>query len=188
MRVALAAVLMVAVGVFQPARASYVHLTLGDMVKRADAIVLGRVVAVSASTFDMKVDEVVVQKKRTSLKAGETLRVEKFEDWTCASRWRPYAAGDELLFALVRSEKQDGRWSTMGAAAEGEMPIENGQVYIGGNGDGMPRGSNKHRVYGADFWGESFPRQVVVEAIRTRKLTPVLKAAPFRPRAGARER
>jgi hypothetical protein len=59
---------------------------------------------------------------------SQKIRIQKFEDWTCAERWSKYSVGQEEIVFLIE-HKTDNYWIIMGAGNEGEMPIEKESIY-----------------------------------------------------------
>jgi hypothetical protein len=107
-----------------PARAGVeaVYIGLHELCLEADAIVVGRIVALEDEDFEVEITRRI---------AGVTLpgrvKLGRFEDWTCGQRWAPYALGQELLLFLERSP--DGkRLDPIGGTCEGEMPLIGGKV------------------------------------------------------------
>lgn len=143
-------------------RADYSPPSLTDLVLASDAIVVGDVEGLSANTFRLRVSEVVHGPIQSA-----TIEVERFEDWTCAARWAPYAVGQHALLFLNRHE---GRWQIRSAGGEGEMPIENGRVHVPGSYDGLaPSGSNAYgrlTVQGGTFVGFTLDERALAAALR----------------------
>lgn len=107
-----------------PARASVdaVYIELHELCLMADAIVVGRIVALDEENF-----EVAITRRIAGITLPERVKLSRFDDWTCGQRWAPYALGQELLLFLERSS--DGkRLASIGGTCEGEMPILDGKV------------------------------------------------------------
>ena len=118
-------VLVIALGLgVVPARASVdaVYIGLHELCLEADAIVVGRIVALDDENF-----EVAITRQIAGVTLPARVKLSRFDDWTCGQRWAPYALGQELLLFLERSS--DGkRLDPIGGTCEGEMPILDGQV------------------------------------------------------------
>lgn len=107
-----------------PARASVeaIYIGLHELCLGADAIVVGRIVALDEDNF-----EVAITRRIAGVTLPARVKLGRFEDWTCGQRWAPYALGQELLLFLERSS--DGkRLDAIGGTCEGEMPILDGRV------------------------------------------------------------
>ena len=102
------------------AKADYVSTTLLDLVGTADIAAAGEIVEVHQDTFVLKVDETLIGEKH------ETIEIQQFRDWACASRWAPYKVGQKVLVFL---EEKDGEFTLPGAGGESESPIEGKFVY-----------------------------------------------------------
>ena len=77
---------------------SYTRFKLFELATVADVIVAGRIVDVRRKTFDFEVEADVV-----GWRGERVLRVQRFVDWTCHSRWARYAKGQDLLLFLRRA-------------------------------------------------------------------------------------
>lgn len=129
-----------------PARADYVPPPLNDVVLASDVIVLGTIVSVRASTFRVRVRRTIAGT------VGSTIEVERFTDWACASRFAPYATGQEVMLFLI---ERDGRYVIQSPGGEGEMPVVGGRVYVNSVYDTLaPRGttSQLYPVYGGQTY------------------------------------
>lgn len=107
-----------------PARASVeaIYIGLHELCLGADAIVVGRIVALDEENF-----EVAVTRQIAGVTLPARVKLSRFDDWTCGQRWAPYALDQELLLFLERSS--DGkRLDAIGGSREGEMPILGGEV------------------------------------------------------------
>ena len=63
------------------------------------------------------------------------LRIERFENWPCAHRWKSYEIGQEL-FVFIRSNH--GKLFSMSGGNEGEQPIQRDSVFVKGLGRPLP--------------------------------------------------
>src|SRR5262245_43628187 len=89
----------------------YDRLVIHELFAGADAIVLGSISGLQEQTFDLAVEEWFVGGHGQS-----TLRLKRFVDWTCASRWREYSVGQRVVLFLKGDR-------TLGAGNEGEWPV-----------------------------------------------------------------
>ena len=104
-------------------KADYTTTKLPELLKSADLIIECRVTKVLTETVDVEISEVL--KGDISLKQ---ITVERFKNWTCASRWASYKIGQTELMFLVKSSKS-GKWYIIGSGNEGEMPVIDGLLY-----------------------------------------------------------
>lgn len=161
--------------------AKYGHQGFASLYANADAIVVGEIVEVTSSEFGFRSDEVFRSSAKAPLKAGSVIRIARFRNWQCASRWMGYKKGQYLLLFLRHSEATAARspsWRALGAAAEGEMPIEKDQLYVGAVGDGSPI-AESHVVYGATYPSRVFALKKVLEALRSGAIPEELLRAPL---------
>lgn len=160
------------------ARADYSPPAIEDLVLASDAIVTGRIVALGPDTFTLDVREVVAGT------ASARIEVRRFADWTCAARWAPYAAGQEVLLFLDRGDR--GLFEIRSAGGEGEMPIDRGRVLVPSFYDELaPAGSDAHAVHavhGGRFVGTSAPQAELLDALRAARacFSVVRGGAPYR--------
>jgi hypothetical protein len=103
-----------------PCMALYAPPAFYQLAAGSDLVVLGRIVALDDSTFTLAVDDLLVGTSSDTL-----LRVARFEDWTCSSRWLPYAVGQREIAFLCRSGPG---YRTNSAGAEGEWQIRGDKV------------------------------------------------------------
>ena len=105
------------------------------MILNADKIVYGQIVAIDSTTFAFKINGSIT---------GDTgiIIVEKFENWTCASRWTNYRSGQTAFLFL---DTANGKLNVMGGGNEGELPIYKNSVHISGLSLLQNRSSNNPR-------------------------------------------
>lgn len=97
-------------------------MDLYEMIIKAEKIVYGTIVEVDSLFFTFHIEGSLT---------GDTglLKVRRFKDWTCATRWTEYKV-DQKLFLFLRTWK--GNLTSMSAGNEGELPILNESVFIHG--------------------------------------------------------
>ncbi len=98
------------------AAADYDRLKLFELVALADAVVAGQIVEVRDDAYDLRVERWIVGR------GPGGVRIERFEDWTCAGRWAPYETGQRVLLFLERTD-EPGPWRALGAGNEGDMAL-----------------------------------------------------------------
>lgn len=103
-----------------PCAAYYTPPTFYELVAGSHVVVLGRIVALSDSTYSLAVEEVLVGT------APDTLaNVRRFKDWACSQRWLPYAVGQREIAFLRRTASG---YRTNSGGAEGEWQVTGDQV------------------------------------------------------------
>jgi hypothetical protein len=140
------------------ARADYVPPALSWMVLTSDVIVRGTIISVSERTFRVRV------RRSIAGNVGRTIEVERFTDWACASRWAPYAVGQEVVLFL----RADGhRYRIQSAGGEGEMPIVNGVVHVSDAWNELAPGATmaSHPVYGGQLHGFRLDADELLDAV-----------------------
>lgn len=104
------------------ARADYDPLSLYEMIIKAEKIVHGTITELDSISLTLKIDG--------SLTSDSGLiKVERFENWTCASRWTEYQVG-QMVFMFLTT--WNGKLVAMSGGNEGELPILNNLVFIHG--------------------------------------------------------
>ncbi len=104
---------------------SYERYRVFELALHADIVVTGEIGAVQQETFDLRVEQRIVGGAEEP-----SIRVKQFDNWTCASRWTEYAAGQRVLLFL--SNPKDGVCSILGGGGEGEMPLHGTDVIVRG--------------------------------------------------------
>lgn len=102
--------------------ASYIETSLIELVERATCILYGKIVVVEKDEF-----KVVVIRSIKSCKQNDTISIQKFNNWTCASRYSEYVTGQEGVFFL---SSYKGELAPIGAANEGELIVKNDTGYV----------------------------------------------------------
>ncbi len=100
------------------AEADYFPLRLYDMILNADKICWGSIEKLD-STFFYVADN--------SSSKHQLIKVKRFKNWTCASRYANYKVGQKVILFLQNEKKH---FSIMSAGGEGEIPIINDSVSI----------------------------------------------------------
>jgi hypothetical protein len=156
---------MLACGLLVPmsASADYSPPSLPTLVLASEAIVYGEIVALSAETFELRVDEHVAG----PVPVGRRMTVHRFQDWMCAQRWVPYATGQRAVYFLRLHE---GAWHVQSAGGEGEMPVAGDRVHVSGAYSALaPSGTNPYdrlTVHGGTYSGFTLARSDLLAAVR----------------------
>ena len=69
----------------------------------------------------------MVLKTIKGLSKVDTIGIQKFKNWECASRYDEYQSGQGAIFFL---EQTDGTLRTTGAGNDGELVVLNDSVYV----------------------------------------------------------
>jgi hypothetical protein len=102
--------------------AEYSPKKLYEMAVKADKILYGTIIELDSSKYKLRIEGSLT---------GEngTISIVRFTDWTCAHRWTEYQIGQRLFVFLV---EKNGDYFTISGGNEGELPIQNDSVFIGG--------------------------------------------------------
>jgi hypothetical protein len=158
-----AALLMLALSLGR-AHADYEPVRLPALIGESELIVLGAISEVREKTFVLTDYDVIFGSRDEG-----PLEVGRFVDWSGASRWTAYRAGQTLLLflsapATAGEEGEPQPWRIRGIGAEGEMPVENGLVYTHGPVLGRS-GIQKYTVDQGTLYGRRFDLETFVSAI-----------------------
>jgi len=140
------------------------------MVGASDLVIHGSIVAVNEHTFVLEIKETLVGHHNDS-----QIEINRFQDWTCSSRWKPYETNQEVI-AFIRSlpepqaNSYKSRYALQSAGSEGEFPVIDGNVYY----HGYPI-AGIDSTNGKPLWGHTVPIDVMKSAIRDYKLLFVLE-------------
>ena len=104
-------------------KAEYIPIYLYGMIQGADLILHARIIEVLENEIELDIIE-----KIKGEYSHQKIIIEKFENWSCASRWRTYKVGQEELIFLYEDKKTEN-WKIIGAGNEGEITIENKKLY-----------------------------------------------------------
>ena len=101
-------------------KAEFMPMAIQELIVKSEKIVYGEIVNLDSTHFEIKIEG--------SLTGDSgTLRIRKFENWTCAWRWTEYKKGQNLLLFL---HTWNNELVSMGAGNEGELPINNNEIHI----------------------------------------------------------
>ena len=138
---------------FASTRASlaYTPYKLFELALQSDIVVYGRITALQAETFDLECERAIV-----GVQAPSILRVKRFVDWTCASRWSEYAVGQPVMLFLGKPDADSAYPWIQSGGGEGEMPLLGEDVVARGY---RVRGydDGPHDVSGGSVWGTRMP-------------------------------
>ena len=108
------------------ARADYSVPPAYDMLGASDLVVVGKISRLQTKTFDLRVSKVIAGKT-----AKRSIRVKRFRNWTCASRWTSYKVGQQVVLLLSRKTSKSP-WLIRSGGGEGEIPVVGKYVYLRG--------------------------------------------------------
>lgn len=94
------------------------------VVHSADLIVVGEITAVRAHSVRLRIEGTVFGSCNDSV-----ITVERWKEWTCDTRFAPYAQGQRLLMLLA---KHNDRYAPINAST-GELPVQQDSVSVPGN-------------------------------------------------------
>jgi len=98
----------------------YVADPLWHMALSADKIVYGEITELRENDYTLKIE--------SSLTGDSgTINIQRFQNWTCASRWAPYKKGQKVA---VFTENRNGTNHIISGGGEGEMEVKNDSVSI----------------------------------------------------------
>ena len=105
----------------------YVKTFLPSLIEKSKIIVHGKIVSVDRETF-----KIVTIKKIKSISKADTLTIQKFKDWTSASRYSKYEIGQEAIYFI---ELKKGKLKIIGDGNEGELFVKSDSAYFDNDGE-----------------------------------------------------
>lgn len=116
------------------ADAKYRPMGLPEVLARAELIVQAKILSVGKTTVTVEIEQALHGKLPAPGEDGQRprLRVQKFRDWTCASRWTAYRPGQRLVWCLTTVANSKTVYRPLGAGDEGELPVVGKHAYFGG--------------------------------------------------------
>ncbi|MFT5964043.1 MAG: hypothetical protein ACI9L6_000768 [Flavobacterium sp.] len=129
--------------------AKYDPLLVSQLIDKSTIIGVGEIKSIENRNVLVLFSDVIKGKL-----TNRTLKIEKFENWTCASRWTNYKKGQKIMFFLTMSK--EGIFKILGSGNEGELPIAKEKIYYKSLYGGLDKTSTKFVVYGSDLYGYSF--------------------------------
>ncbi len=103
--------------------ASYMTTYYPTLVEDSKIIAYGKIISVETETF-----KIVILKNIKQCKRFDTLTIQKFANWTCATRYAAYKTEQEGVFFMQLSKEK--KLIIMGAANEGEIITKNDVCYL----------------------------------------------------------
>jgi len=103
-------------------KADYKRLLIHETINVSQLIIQGKIIKVDSTYFTFEIKKCIKGEH-----FNKTIEVKRFKNWSCASRWGNYQINQEALLCLI---KRNNNWEVTGFGNEGEMPIENDNLYI----------------------------------------------------------
>ncbi|MCG8461008.1 MAG: hypothetical protein MI919_32385 [Holophagales bacterium] len=142
-----------------PSLARYLPPSLVDLLGKSDLVAVGVIAEVQASAFVLRLENTIAGSPGGS-PGRSTIRIERFENWACSTRWKPYLVGQRLLVMVRAVEHEDYEFAHRSAGWESEFPIVEGHAL-----------AHSYQVPGAEtvpfaenYVVPSIPLETVVEA------------------------
>ncbi len=107
------------------ARADYAHMTLFQMLTRAEIVVSGEVRNVTDTTYDLVISETF-----HGADLQDTLTVERVDTRRLGHRWADYEDGQQVILFARRAPGGDTTVLPLGAAGEGELPAKMDAIFL----------------------------------------------------------
>lgn len=145
---------------FFKAQADYDPTLLPELIDSSDLIFYGEIVAIQKGSITAKAVEII---KGVNPK-GEVV-IDKFKNWTCASRFAPYRIGQKEFFFLKRKNSIN-RYFALGAADEGEIPVVNQKVYYQHQYLSIDSKPRLFKVYSGAVRGYVYDKSKFAEALK----------------------
>ena len=145
---------------FFRAQADYEPTLLPELIDSSDLIFYGEIIAIQKGSVTAKAFELI---KGINPK-GEVV-IDKFKNWTCASRFAPYRIGQKEFFFLKR-KKSINRYFALGAANEGEIPVVNQKIYYQYQYLSIDSNPRLFKVYGGAVRGYVYDKSKFAEALK----------------------
>lgn len=137
--------------------AKYSPLLISQLIDNSKIIGIGEIKNVEGKQISVLFSELIKGKL-----TNRTVKIDQFENWTCASRWTNYKKGQKIMFFLT-TEK--GVYTILGSGNEGELPIQDKKTYYKSLYGGLDKDSTKYLVYGAELFGDAYNLLDVKNAI-----------------------
>lgn len=104
--------------------AELIPTSVSEMIEESGLIFHGKIIKIIGHNI-----EVTIIKKVKGEFFKKKIKIRKFQDWLCGSRYLPYKVGQQELFFLQKNKKEN-IWRIMGGGDEGEIPIINNVLYF----------------------------------------------------------
>jgi hypothetical protein len=106
-----------------PSKADYQPLSLPEMIIQAECIAYGTIQFTDDEFFTLEIENLVYGSMNE-----KQITVKRFVDFSCASRWAPYAPGQKVFLFLKKNTLN--QWTILSDGGEGELPVEDDKIYI----------------------------------------------------------
>ncbi|WP_426062154.1 hypothetical protein [Hymenobacter sp. B1770] len=142
------------------AMAKYSPTTLAGLVDESDLIIHGVIVSVQEKSVTVKPLNVVKGARPEAI-----VTLDKFEDWTCASRFTSYKVGQQG-FLFLKKRTTTGVYFSLGSGNEVEIPVLNQKVFYKNPNPNYVKGLQTFFVYGGTILGHVYNYNSFVDAIK----------------------
>lgn len=142
------------------AQADYEPTLLPELIDSSDLIFYGEIVAIREGSVIAKTLEVIKGANPRS-----RIVIDKFENWTCATRFAQYRIGQKEFFFLKR-KRGINRFFALVAANEGEMPVVNQNVYYQSQYLSIDEHPHLSKVYGGGVHGYIYDKSKFIAAVK----------------------
>lgn len=129
--------------------AKYSPLLISQLIDNSKIIGIGEIKNVEGKQISVLFSELIKGKL-----TNRTVKINQFENWTCASRWTGYKKGQKIMFFLTTTEQ--GVYKILGSGNEGELPIQSKKTYYKSLYGALDDDSTKYLVYGAELYGYAY--------------------------------
>lgn len=129
--------------------AKYDPLLVSQLIDKSEIIGIGEIKSIENNNVLVIFSDVIKGKL-----TNRNLKIEKFENWTCASRWTNYKKGQKVMFFLTITK--EGIYKILGSGNEGELPIVNEKIFYKSLYGGLDKNSTKFVIYDANLYGYAF--------------------------------
>jgi hypothetical protein len=128
--------------------AKYSPLLISQLIDNSKIIGIGEIKNVEGKQISVLFSELIKGKL-----TNRAVKINQFENWTCASRWTNYKKGQKIMFFLT-TEK--GVYTILGSGNEGELPIQGRKTYYKSLYGPLDDDSIKYLVYGKNLYGYAY--------------------------------
>jgi len=119
-------ILIISVTFVLTARADYSYMRLSNLVCQADYAAKGTIVGLDRNYFYLDVEEYLLDTLEF-----DTLKIQRFENWNCGTRYRAYEIGQTELVFFRKSNYVIEAYDLLGYGAGGEfeLRIKNDSIF-----------------------------------------------------------
>lgn len=151
-------------GLPSDAVAKYRPYPFFEMLLLAESIVAGTILKVHRKHIVFEVQETLLGPTTSR----DTIKIQKFRNWTCASRWAPYHQGQTLVMVMRKyPDPSTDMLKAIGSGNEGELPWVDSKVYVRHlDHFNVANADVEHKIFGQGFYGTEVPEADFFAALR----------------------